>query len=197
MPNRSTLRGPNNPRWKGGTINRNGYRVLYLNGKRVLEHRDLMAKHLGRPLLRSEVVHHKDGNPINNDISNLELVPSQSEHVALHFTRYRTETHKQCKRCLAVKPRTDFHVNYLPGRDPSEPVCKACRKAYYARKWRGQHPRSRKLTWVIYNGESTPLAEVSRVSGVPHGCLTMRLKRGWTIEEATRTPVRPLAFVTS
>lgn len=29
-------------------------------------------------------MHHKDGNKLNNDLSNLELIPSQSEHTKLH-----------------------------------------------------------------------------------------------------------------
>lgn len=39
----------------------------------MLEHRYLMQKHLERPLLRTETIHHKDGNRSNNDITNLEL----------------------------------------------------------------------------------------------------------------------------
>lgn len=39
----------------------------------VAEHRLLMARSIGRPLLDSETVHHIDGNGFNNDISNLQL----------------------------------------------------------------------------------------------------------------------------
>ena len=47
------------------------------------EHRVVMEEHLGRSLSPNEVVHHKDGNPQNNDISNLELL-SRSAHIAIH-----------------------------------------------------------------------------------------------------------------
>lgn len=39
----------------------------------ILEHRLVMAKHLGRPLYPTETVHHIDGNTKNNNIDNLQL----------------------------------------------------------------------------------------------------------------------------
>lgn len=39
----------------------------------MMEHRYVMQCHIGRPLLKSETVHHKDGNRQNNDLTNLEL----------------------------------------------------------------------------------------------------------------------------
>ena len=43
----------------------------------------LMAVHLGRDLDDDEEVHHIDENPLNNDLSNLVVMP-KSEHVKLH-----------------------------------------------------------------------------------------------------------------
>lgn len=64
------------PSWKGGrSINSSGY-VLVTNGDGTgytLEHRKVMAEHIGRPLKRSESVHHIDGDRQNNDINNLQL----------------------------------------------------------------------------------------------------------------------------
>src|SRR5574337_26216 len=58
------------------------YRLIRVNGGRQqLEHRVVMARILGRPLLRSEIVHHIDGNGLNNSPDNLEVL-SQTEHRA-------------------------------------------------------------------------------------------------------------------
>jgi hypothetical protein len=48
------------------------------------EHRQVMARYLGRPLLPEEVVHHRDLCRSNNELSNLLLIPTQDLHLALH-----------------------------------------------------------------------------------------------------------------
>lgn len=81
----------NNQNWAGGKCMSGGYVKIRdpLNVMRdargyVWEHRLVMAKHIGRPLHRTEVVHHIDENKCNNDISNLMLFSSQAEHIRHH-----------------------------------------------------------------------------------------------------------------
>lgn len=81
----------NNQNWAGGKCMSGGYVKIRdpLNVMRdargyVWEHRLVMAKHIGRPLHRTEVVHHIDENKLNNDISNLMLFSSQAEHIRHH-----------------------------------------------------------------------------------------------------------------
>ena len=47
------------------------------------EHRLVMEQFLGRRLRRGEIVHHLDGDGLNNSIDNLSLI-TQAEHVDIH-----------------------------------------------------------------------------------------------------------------
>lgn len=79
------------PTQKYPYILKKGYKMLYKpqhpNSNKqgyVFEHRFVMSEHIGRPLTKKEVVHHKDGNTGNNNISNLELCESAGKHTMRH-----------------------------------------------------------------------------------------------------------------
>ncbi|MEF2277025.1 HNH endonuclease [Deinococcus sp. YIM 134068] len=55
----------------------------------VLLHRQLAAEILGRPLRPEEVVHHRDGNGLNNAPENLEVLPDQRHHVHVEYHQKR------------------------------------------------------------------------------------------------------------
>jgi len=54
-----------------------------------VEHRAIAQESLGRPLLSSEDVHHKDGVKTNNDPSNLEVIDHVA-HINLHWAKRRS-----------------------------------------------------------------------------------------------------------
>jgi len=54
----------------------------------VREHLLFMEQKLGRLLKECEVVHHVDGNKLNNSPNNLEVFSSQSEHMKWHRNNY-------------------------------------------------------------------------------------------------------------
>ena len=77
--------------WNGGRTTCNEYWAILLPNHPdawkkdgyVLEHRWVMEQHIGRRLLKSEDVHHINGNKKDNRIENLEVF-THSEHTRLH-----------------------------------------------------------------------------------------------------------------
>src|SRR3990167_9616196 len=120
------ISGSLNPNWKGGRrMDKDGY-ILILKRDHpyadsyhgyVREHRLVMEEKIGRYLLPTEVVHHKNGIKNDNKISNLVLLQNSSVHSKIErkagtydfFTKHRNfrckcgnEKHYGrgfCKRC--------------------------------------------------------------------------------------------------
>ena len=87
--------GAAHPDWRGGvTIDKDGYRLIWVEAHPcrrkynhyILEHRLVMEESIGRYLDPAEVVHHKNGNKLDNRLENLELFASNADHLRHELT---------------------------------------------------------------------------------------------------------------
>ena len=88
--------GSKNGMWHGGkSIASNGYVLVSVGIEHPLadvrgyayEHRLVAEEKLGRPLLKSEIVHHVNGNKTDNTPENISITSCISEHRSLHAER--------------------------------------------------------------------------------------------------------------
>ena len=97
-----------------GWVNTRGYKQCSVteNGKRrqLAEHRVLMEQHLGRRLSPREVVHHRNGDMLDNRIENLEVL-DVAEHNRLHHNgSKRSDSARASMAATAQYRERCFHL---------------------------------------------------------------------------------------
>jgi hypothetical protein len=73
------------------TISWNGYRILSVDGKRIAEHRQIWIDNFGE-IPKGKIIHHKNGDKLDNRIENLELT-SRNVHRYMHHGNHWSEEH--------------------------------------------------------------------------------------------------------
>jgi len=105
-----SARGAANPNWHGGRRRGGeggGYWLVYAPehpaavAGAVLEHRLVMEGDLGRYLERTEVVHHRNGDTLDNRLENLELL-TQPDHARHHMIE---RIHNGYRYAKPLRPR--------------------------------------------------------------------------------------------
>ena len=95
----------------------------------MLEHRLVMEKHIGRFLLKTEIVHHIE--PVtpeycNNDISNLKLLQTPKEHREEHMIDMSD------RKCLICGAETTYNRDWGIYKDGY--ICSRCRYKLWSKK---------------------------------------------------------------
>lgn len=93
-----------------GTITKDNYvAVGDKEDNKHLMHRTLAEKAIGKPLPKGAVVHHVDGNRLNNDPSNLVICENDSYHKLLHRRQRSLEAcgHASWLKCAICKEYDD------------------------------------------------------------------------------------------
>lgn len=97
-----------------------------LTGKWPYEHRWLMAQHLGRPLLTTEHVHHRNHDTLDNHLDNLTIL-NHGEHTRQHHVLPDGQWSLLHIACIQCHSTTSRHA--------SKGLCTAC----YQRNYRQNH----------------------------------------------------------
>lgn len=98
----------NKSHYKGGFINKYGYKMISIDGKNKLEHRYIIEKHLGRTLKKTEHIHHINGNKLDNRIENLQIM-TNSQHLKNEWKNVEKNGFKNSKKSW-------FKKGHYPGR---------------------------------------------------------------------------------
>lgn len=123
--------------WKGGRyLNDRGY-VLILrpdhpNSRKdgyILEHRFVMSQALGCPLQSGEIVHHKNGDKIDNRLENLQ-VTTQPAHTESRWQNGKLSEHHIQRSVIECPECGTEQSHYANG------LCRRCDHRLY---WRHCH----------------------------------------------------------
>lgn len=136
----------------GGSSDRTYFRGHFTAGSPVYLHRQVWKDNYGE-IPKGFQVHHKDHNPANNDISNLELLPIR-KHRVLHKTEISDEERDRRRRqAVAANPYAkawhssaegiEWHkangVKVWENRDPFERVCIECGKTFTTKTYHQEY----------------------------------------------------------
>jgi len=147
------------------------YRRLKIDGVTYLEHRYVATQSIGRDLLPTEDVHHKDHNTLNNCPANLEVVP-RNKHMSLFHRNHVDETtafemRKRGETLVAIASHFGVCV-------------KVIRKLFLGTSLEGiRHQRRKVSDSQLLQLANTGISreQIAKHFGLQSGSVTKRLKR--------------------
>lgn len=115
------------PMWKGG-VHLNQNRIFLYSGKKKFTQESVLVaeKVLGKPLPPGAVVHHIDGNSLNNENGNLVICQDKAYHNRLHRRMRAKEISGNASwlKCPYCKQYDDLkNMNTSPGKQAYHQKC--------------------------------------------------------------------------
>ncbi len=106
------------------------YRQVHRNGRIQQTHVYLAEQMWGGPLPEGYVVHHINGDPLDNRIDNLMILPSQAVHKKLHQFMWAKEAsgHWNWRKCSYCKEYS--HPSLIDERPGGSARHRECHKKY-------------------------------------------------------------------
>ena len=134
--------GKNHYKWQGGVSMHNGYRLLtqpdhpFCNKDGyVREHRLVMEKHIGRYLKPEEVVHHINGDRLDNKVENLQIISVEEHTRTTHIGKKWTgDRKKQSDKMKAIRKTRDWYPSEKTKRKIAVSVKRARKKKFWSTK---------------------------------------------------------------
>lgn len=126
--------------WKGGVNIHNGYRLVLKPSHPmrdhhgyVREHRLVMEKKLGRYLLPNEVVHHINGDRLDNRIENLQLM-SKGKHTTITHSglKWLGDRKKQSETMRSIRKEKKWYASTETRKKISLGVSKARENKFWS-----------------------------------------------------------------
>lgn len=130
---------------------------------KVLEHVFVASQYLGRQLLPSECVHHKDRNKLNNSIENLQVM-THEDHSLLHAIEDRgyVPYYTNCLQC---------QMSFLSYISDERKYCSSVCATLASRRLHIETSELSKLVWEY------PTSVLSKMLGVSDTAIAKRCRR--------------------
>ncbi len=101
------------------------YKIVWNpDNTRTTAHRRKMEKHLGRKLEYNEIVHHKNGNKLDNSLKNLEVM-SRADH-SKHHAKPKEVIERKCLFCTKSFVASIARLRYVKNESPYKYCSRSC-----------------------------------------------------------------------
>ena len=148
-----------------------GHKLITVNGDQVYEHRYLMEQFLKRPLEKWEIIHHINGDRIDNRIENL-IVTTRPEHMKIHWNE---SEERRTQWLEAIKPFRNKRPTPIPRPKPT----------FEGQEWRNNYVKKPRTYFVKSCGSCHKFIWI-RKSHISKDCRSCSLKKAWKFNSKLR-----------